>query len=100
MNFRPVGVWRQRRVKGPASIVSMPVEFVLGFEVELVFDGEGVGEAWEAMACKEWKVEPILRQSLVFSGGEVGEKDVEYINPPDLFTMNRWRNVIVRLMLG
>ena len=40
----------------------MPVEFVVGFEVELD-GGDGVGEAWEAMACKEWKVEPILRQS-------------------------------------
>jgi len=69
-------------VRGFASIVSMPSL------------GDWRGEAWEAMACREWKVDPMRRESFVFRGGEEGEKEVEYIKPPDLFTMKRWRNMM------
>eukprot|EP00520_Triparma_pacifica_P003269 CAMPEP_0118637366 /NCGR_PEP_ID=MMETSP0785-20121206/3114_1 /TAXON_ID=91992 /ORGANISM="Bolidomonas pacifica, Strain CCMP 1866" /LENGTH=109 /DNA_ID=CAMNT_0006528547 /DNA_START=168 /DNA_END=497 /DNA_ORIENTATION=+ len=98
MNLVPVRVWRHLRVRPePAVIVSMPSWGTLGGALlasALAFE-LALGDAWTAMAWREWKVEPILNESLVFRGGEEGDRAMLYMRPPDLFTMKRLRNIVL-----
>ena len=50
-----------------------------------------VGVAVFAIAMREWKVEPILSQSLVWRGGVWGERGVWKIRPPEREVIRRER---------
>lgn len=62
---------------------------------EFLFPGNLTGPASAAIACNEWNVLPILSHSLVPMFGAEGPRGRWRMRPPDLLTMNRWRNPMV-----
>ena len=65
---------------------------------EFLFPGNFTGDASAAMAYNEWNVEPIRSQSFVPILGALGPNERCRIRPPDLFTTNRCKNPILKVI--
>ena len=62
--------------------------------LEFLFPGSFSGDASAAIACNEWKVDPILSHSFVPMRGAFGPNGRWWMRPPDLLTIKRWRKPI------
>jgi len=83
-NLTPVLVWRQHSINPDASIMLIPSSHSAE-SLDLT------GLASVAMACREWKVDPIRSQSFVPIVGARVPRARWWIRPPDLFTIKRCR---------
>ena len=90
-NLIPVLVCKHFNIIPPPSICSIPSCAPVAF---LLF-GSLTGLASAAMACKEWKVDPMRSHSFVPIWGAAGDSDRWRMSPPDLLTMKRWRKPII-----